>query len=68
MPVQPNPSVDALSAWSPAREQGGNGFVLSHGLPDIQKTRSFSQVELIDAFEGGYTIKDEENNSSNKRN
>lgn len=60
-PVQPNPSVDALSAWSQAREQGGSGFVLSHGLPDKQKTAIYihftqgknkNQVdfELIDAL------------------
>lgn len=67
-PVRPNPSADALSAWSPARARGGSGFAPSHGLPDKQKTtvcvpfrtQNKNQVdsELIDALQGGHTTQE----------
>lgn len=50
MPAQLNPSVGARSVWTPGREQGGSGSVLSRGSPDRQKTdmSAMKPVQTVD--------------------
>lgn len=65
VPARPNPSVDARSGWSPAREPDGSGFVLSRGWPTSEETVCVHYCRLYRTkwhmgnltLGGGYTIK-----------